>query len=103
MHAESCLLPLIGEYSRCHFATEVTHAELYRKSSYPAQAAGPKPPAPFDPQLRHTVADTARHLKTSVPTVYKLIKANLLESFKEGRRTFITGRSIAARSLPPAA
>ena len=58
------------------------------------------PLPPFDPQLRHTVDESAQYLKTSRPTVYKLIKAGLLETIKEGRRTYITGRSIAARSLP---
>jgi excisionase family DNA binding protein len=60
-----------------------------------------KPLPPFDPLLRHPVADTALYLKTSRPTVYKLINQGLLEAFKEGSRTYITGRSIAARSLPP--
>lgn len=62
-----------------------------------------EPLPPFDATLRHPVADAARYLKTSRPTIYKLINAGLLEAFKEGRRTFITGRSIAARSLPPTA
>jgi excisionase family DNA binding protein len=61
----------------------------------------PVPIGPLDPQRRHTVDQTAAYLNTSRPTVYKLIHAGLLEAFKEGRRTFITGRSIAARSLPP--
>jgi excisionase family DNA binding protein len=69
----------------------------------PRKPAASKPLAPFDAQLRHTVDEAARHLKTSKPTIYKLINAGQLEAFKEGRRTFITGRSIAARSLPPAA
>jgi hypothetical protein len=45
-----------------------------------------KPPAAksFDPQLRQTIAETAQHLRTSKPTVYKLIKAGRLESFCEG-------------------
>lgn len=58
------------------------------------------PLAPFDAQLRHTISETCGYLKTSRPTVYKLIKSGLLETIKEGRRTYITGRSIVARSLP---
>jgi excisionase family DNA binding protein len=62
----------------------------------------PKPLPPFDERLRSTVEQTQGYLNTSRPTVYKLINAGLLEAFKEGRRTYITGRSIAARMLPPA-
>jgi excisionase family DNA binding protein len=67
----------------------------------PRKAPQTAPLPPLDPLQRHTVKETTAYLRTSAPTVYKLIKAGLLESFKEGRRTFITGRSIAARSLPP--
>lgn len=70
-----------------------------RKSRTPR---APESLPPFDPGRRHTVKNTTRYLGTSPPTVYKLIKQGLLESFKEGRRTYITGRSIAARMLPPA-
>lgn len=69
-----------------------------RKQRAPRQ---PKPLPPFDERLRSTVEQAGQYLKTSRPTIYKLIHAGLLETIKEGRRTFITGRSIAARSLPP--
>jgi excisionase family DNA binding protein len=67
----------------------------------PRKARQPRPLPPFDSQLRHTVEEATQYLKTSRPTIYKLINAGLLETVKEGRRTYITGRSIAARSLPP--
>jgi excisionase family DNA binding protein len=65
------------------------------------RARATEPPPPFNKELRHTVKHTKAYLTTSVPTVYKLIKAGKLEAFKEGRRTYITGRSIAALCLPP--
>jgi excisionase family DNA binding protein len=71
-----------------------------RKPYTKVQAA---PVGPFDPQRRYTVEQTMAYLSTSRPTIYKLIHAALLEAFKEGRRTYITGRSIAARFLPPPA
>ena len=69
----------------------------------PGRARAPRqnePLPPFDAALRYSVAEAARYLKTSRPTVYKLINTGLLEAFKEDRRTYITGRSIAARSIP---
>jgi excisionase family DNA binding protein len=60
-----------------------------------------KPVPPFDPLLRYTVDETSSYLKTSRMSVYKLLHAGDLEGVKEGGRTFITGRSIAARCAPP--
>ncbi len=65
------------------------------------QPKAPKPLPPFDPQLRFTVFEAAAYLKTSHITVYKLLHSGDLEGIKEGCRTFITGRSIAARCAPP--
>jgi hypothetical protein len=56
---------------------------------------------PLDVQQRYSRAEAAAYLKTSLPSIHKLINAHDLESFKEGARTFVTGRSIAAKSLPP--
>jgi excisionase family DNA binding protein len=60
-----------------------------------------KPLPPFNPQLRYTLSEAAGYLKTSLPTIYKLLHSGDLEGLKEGCRTFITGRSIAARCAPP--
>jgi hypothetical protein len=60
-----------------------------------------KPFPPFDPQLRFTVSEAAAYLKTSRPTVYKLLHSGELEGIKEDSRTFVSGRSIAARCAPP--
>jgi hypothetical protein len=57
--------------------------------------------SPFDPQLRYTISEAAAYLKTSRPTIYKLLHAGDLEGIKEESRTFISGRSIAARCAPP--
>jgi len=56
---------------------------------------------PFDPLLRYTVDQARAYLKTSRMSVYKLLHSGDLEGVKEGGRTFITGRSIAARCAPP--
>jgi hypothetical protein len=63
----------------------------------------PKPVVvgPLDVQQRYSLRETAAYLKTSLPTVHKLINGAMLEAFKEGSRTFVTGRSIAAKSVPP--
>jgi excisionase family DNA binding protein len=55
---------------------------------------------PFDSQLRYTVSEAAAYLKTSRMTIYKLLHSGDLEGIKEGCRTFIAGRSIAARCAP---
>jgi hypothetical protein len=55
----------------------------------------------FDVNQRHTIKQTSGYLKNSVPTVYKLIAEGRLETFHEGRRRYVTGRSIARLSLPP--
>lgn len=61
----------------------------------------PKSLPPFDAQLRYTVFEAAAYLRTSHVTVYKLLHSGDLEGIKEGCRTFVTGRSIAARCAPP--
>src|ERR1700722_16814716 len=66
----------------------------------PRQPRAPKPLPPFDPLLRYTVDEAAALLKSSRPTIYKDLRAGRLEAVQEGARTFITGRSIAARCAP---
>jgi excisionase family DNA binding protein len=61
----------------------------------------PKPIPPFDPHLRYTIDEAAAYLKTSRMTIYKLLHSGHVEGIKEGCRTFVTGRSIAARCAPP--
>lgn len=57
--------------------------------------------APIDIRQRYSLREAAAYLRTSLPSVHKLINEEKLEAFKENARTFITGRSIAARSVPP--
>jgi hypothetical protein len=80
--------------------------KLLRTGRPPRKRASPKTVnlaalGPLDPQQRYSRAEAAAYLKTSLPSIHKLINAHDLESFKEGARTFVTGRSIAAKSLPP--
>jgi hypothetical protein len=46
-------------------------------------------------------ADHLDALRTGGNVVYKLLHSGDLEGIKEGCRTSITGRSIAARCAPP--
>jgi hypothetical protein len=52
-------------------------------------------------QQRYSLRETAAYLKTSLPRVRKLINEDMLEAFKEGSRTFLTGRSIAVAPNSP--
>jgi len=67
----------------------------------PRKPRAPKPLPPFNPLLRYTIDEAAGFLKSSRPSIYKDLHAGRLESIQEGARTFITGRSIAARCAPP--
>lgn len=59
-----------------------------------------QPLPPLDVQQRYSIQEAARYLRQSIPSVYKLINAGRLETFKSGRRRFATGRGIAALSIP---
>lgn len=56
---------------------------------------------PLDPRQRYSVNEASALLRQCRAKTYKDIAADRLESFKDGRRTYITGRSIIARSNPP--
>jgi excisionase family DNA binding protein len=68
-----------------------------RRQSKPNSA----PPPPFDERLRYSIKDVCWLLRTSKPSVYGLIRAGRLTTFKDGRRTFVTGASIVRASAPP--
>jgi hypothetical protein len=57
--------------------------------------------APLDTKQRYPIRVAAQYLKQSIPKTYQQIKSGALETFKQGRRRYATGRSIAALSLPP--
>ena len=64
----------------------------------------PRPSIPLlDPRQRYTIPETSALLRQCRATTYKDINAGRLEAFKAGRRTYVTGRSIVARSAPPGA
>jgi excisionase family DNA binding protein len=58
---------------------------------------------PLDLNRRYTIEEACERLNISGPTFYKLVKSGELETYKEGRRRYATGRGIAALSLPPTA
>lgn len=58
---------------------------------------------PLDIQQRYTISEAAAYLRQSIPKTYQQIHAGRLETIKEGRRRYATGRGIAALSLPPVA
>lgn len=53
---------------------------------------------PLDLQQRYTVEETNRYLRQSRAKTYKDIARGHLEVIKDGRRTYISGSSIIARS-----
>jgi excisionase family DNA binding protein len=56
---------------------------------------------PLELHRRYTLSEAAAYLRTSLPTIHKHINTGRLETFKEGRRRYATGRGIAALSVPP--
>lgn len=74
---------------------------MLQKARHSSEQAGTAQPQPFDPLLRYTIDEACAYLKTSRMSVYKLLHAGDLEGIKEGGRTFVSGRSIAARCAPP--
>jgi hypothetical protein len=71
-----------------------------RKRTAPVKI-NPATLAPIDFNQRYSLRETAAYLRTSLPTVHKLINEESLKAIKEGARTYVSGRSIAARSMPP--
>jgi hypothetical protein len=57
----------------------------------------------LDSRQRYSILEASALLRQCRAKTYKDIAAELLESFKDGRRTYVTGRSILARSAPPGA
>jgi excisionase family DNA binding protein len=58
---------------------------------------------PLDIFQRYTLEEAARYLRQSRVTTHNDIKQGKLEVIKEGRRRYVPGSSIAARSAAPAA
>jgi hypothetical protein len=54
----------------------------------------------LDPQQRYSIYEACALLRQCRGKIYKDINAGRLEVFKDGRRTYVTGRSIVARSRP---
>ena len=53
---------------------------------------------PLDLVQRYTINETNLYLRQSRAKTYKDIKAGKLEVIKDGKRTYVSGRTIAARS-----
>jgi hypothetical protein len=58
---------------------------------------------PLDSQQRYSISEASALLRQCRAKTYKDIAAGRIEAFKDGSRTYITGRSIIARSAPPEA
>ena len=56
----------------------------------------------LDPAQRYSVPEALALLRTSRRSLYILIADGHIRPIKQGRRTFISGASIAALSQPPA-
>ena len=53
---------------------------------------------PLDVLQRYTIQETTAYLRQSRSKTYDDIKAGVLQVIKDGRRTYVSGRAIAARS-----
>ncbi len=53
---------------------------------------------PLDPRQRYTLAETAMYLRQSRSKTWSDIQTGKLEVIKDGRRRYVPGRSIEARS-----
>ena len=58
---------------------------------------------PLDPKQRYSINETNAYLRQSRAKTYKDIKDGKLAVIKDGRRTYIPGAAIAARSSIEAA
>ena len=54
--------------------------------------------APLDINQRYTLAEAAQYLRQSRSKTYSDIQAGTLAVIKDGRRRYVPGHSIAARS-----
>ena len=59
------------------------------------------PLLPLDPLQRYTVDEACRYLRISRTHMYKEISSRRLRTISDGRRTFIPGLEIVARSRAP--
>lgn len=57
--------------------------------------------APLDPLQRYTVNEACDYLRISRAHLYKQINNGSLPKIDDGKRTFIPGAAIAARSRLP--
>ena len=54
--------------------------------------------APIDVRQRYTIEETNSYLRQSRAKTYQDIASGLLKTIKDGRRTYIPGSEIIARS-----
>ena len=54
---------------------------------------------PIDPNQRYTIDESSALLRQSRVKTYADIKAGLLASIKDGKRRYVPGRAIIARSV----
>ncbi len=54
--------------------------------------------APLDPRQRYTIEEAGAYLRSSRAKLYIDIKAGRIAVIKDGRRTYVPGTEIAARS-----
>lgn len=53
---------------------------------------------PIDERQRYTIDEATLYLRQSRAKTYKDISSGVLESFTDGRRRYVSGTAIAARS-----
>jgi hypothetical protein len=57
-----------------------------------------QPLPPLDERQRYSINETCAYLRQCRAKTYKDIKAGLIPIIKDGKRTYVSGRVIAARS-----
>jgi hypothetical protein len=58
-------------------------------------------PPVIDPAQRYSLNESAAILRVGIAQVFRDAKAGKLVTFKDGRRTYVSGAELIRRSRPP--
>lgn len=79
----------------------MTNSSNTSKPSRKPRLARKDLPPVVDPNLRYSIAEASAYLDQCHAKTFQEISSGRLESFKDGRRRYISGRAIIARCSPP--
>jgi excisionase family DNA binding protein len=83
---------------RAAIRTEKPRFNVAHADPKPAVGHGSIVASVFDERQRYTVPEAARLLRVSRAHLYKLFSAGSIRTIRDGRRIFVPGSEIAARS-----